>query len=142
MGEISNQLWHNKLVKSKKPVSKRITTAQKKLDRLIQQYYVPKNPYCLVCGNPTDEMHHFIQKRQSTYLRYHKKNLIPLCKRCHYRHHTVGEPQIVLTIVRKKGKKWEDWITAHRNILVKRNLDYLEGLEERIRVLESGILTN
>jgi len=109
-------------------LSKRIQTLQKKLDRLVQIKYVPLNPWCIVCGKPTSEMHHFVQKRASTYLRYHEDNLIPLCKKCHCKHHTSGDPTIVSMIIIKKGQDWFSWIEAHRHIVVKRNLDYEKKL--------------
>ena len=120
-----------------KTIQKRISTEQKKLDRLIQLKHVPLNPKCLVCGSKTAEMHHFVQKKMSAYLRYDKRNLIPLCKQCHASHHLAGNPHIVASIVIIKGKEWEQDIQSKRNILIKRDKQYLEHLsqlEEKLQV--------
>jgi hypothetical protein len=77
-----------------------------KADRLLQRYHVPLNPRCLVCGGPTNCMHHYVQKSQCTLLRYDERNLIPLCIKCHSRHHLSGDPRIVETIIEKKGMEW------------------------------------
>jgi len=119
-------------------VSQRTTTAQNKLDRLIQQYYVPQYDKCIVCGNPCEVMHHYVQKKQSTYLRYDPKNLINLCHRCHCKHHQAGDPTIVATIAKKKGDGWLDWIESHRHTVVKRNLAYLEELQAKIKQLNQS----
>ena len=117
----------------KKPsIQKRISLAQKKMDRQMQLENVPLNPQCLVCGSQTAEMHHYVQKTMSAYLRYEKRNLVPLCKNCHTRHHLSGDPTIVATIARKKGKTWQKWIQDHRYILVKKDKFYLQELEKKL----------
>lgn len=98
---------------------------EKKADRLLQIKYVNKYPSCLVCGQQTSEMHHFIPKSQSNMLRYDENNLIPLCKRCHCRHHLSGDPSIVATIVRKKGNEWYDFLQHQRHEICKMNKEYL-----------------
>ena len=90
---------------------------KEKLDKLIQQYYVPLNPRCLVCNAPTSEMHHYVQKHQSMNLRWDEKNLIPLCRNCHCRHHLSGDPSIHETIIRIKGFKWVDEVEKDRYVL-------------------------
>lgn len=116
-----------------KTTQQQTSTLRKKLDKLIQLKLVPLNPTCLVCGGKTSEMHHYIQKERSPYLRYQEKNLIPLCKYCHASHHLSGDPRIVEIIVAKRGKKWTKWIQDHRNIFVKRDKFYLEELKLKIK---------
>lgn len=104
----------------------------KKLDRLIQEKYTPLNPSCFVCGGPTSCVHHYIQKRQSTYLRWDVRNLIPLCQHCHCAHHIAGNPRIHQEIIRKKGHEWADELERDRRILLKPTVanltKILEGL--------------
>jgi len=106
----------------------KITKQQKKLDRIVQQHYVPLNPECLVCGKPTAEMHHHIQKKQSLSLRYDKENLIPLCKGCHLAIHRKGDPAIIAKIIEVKGMDWHKKIESKRRIIVKRNILYYKEL--------------
>ena len=101
---------------------------KEKLDELIQKRYVPLNPRCYVCNAPTSEMHHFIQKSQSLFLRWDGRNLIPLCKKCHCKHHRSGDPAIVETIIRKKGFKWFDELEADRRKYYKVNIGILEAM--------------
>jgi len=121
------------------------TTQQKKkaiknkLDKLIQQIFVPKNPICLVCGAPTSEGHHFIQKSQSMYLRYHEKNLVPLCRNCHMRHHFSGDPVIVATIVQELGQTWLMWIQENRNKPFDSSLIGLRELLAELKLRELGL---
>lgn len=96
-----------------------------KCDRLLQLHYVPLNQDCFVCGKPTAEMHHFIAKSQSNELRYDPKNLIPLCKGCHIKHHLSGDPQIVMSIIKKKGIPWYDDLQKRRHNICKLNREYL-----------------
>jgi 5-methylcytosine-specific restriction endonuclease McrA len=124
---------------SKKPnVQKRISRLQKKLDRLIQLYFVPKFPNCYLCPNETSEMHHFIQKKQSTALRYDPINLIPLCKSCHCRLHKSDYSVMSIKIKEYKGDKWFNDILRKRNLIVKRNLEYEEKLKKLIKYYGSN----
>ena len=77
-----------------------------KADRLLQDYYRTLALDCLVCGNRSDIVHHFVEKSQSAGLRYEPLNLCPLCRSCHARHHLAGDPEIVGTIIKKKGQAW------------------------------------
>lgn len=105
---------------------------KRKLDRLIQDIYQKKYPICLVCGQPTTEMHHFIQKSQSLALRWDEKNLIPLCQSCHYKIHRIGDAEIISTIIRKKGEAWEKYIYAKRRTTFNDNLGNLREVEQKL----------
>jgi len=110
------------------------STLKNKLDRLIQEIYVPLNPKCLVCGNPTSEMHHYIQKTSSLYLRWDKRNLIPLCRSCHCKHHITGDPRIIQEVLRIKGNEWADELEKDRRIIFK---DTISNLTDILNKLES-----
>ena len=106
----------------------KLTTLKNKLDRLIQQNRTGQ--ICLVCGGRANVRHHFIQKKQSEFLRYDDRNLIDLCDSCHLGIHKRGDPEITETIIRKKGKKWYNWIIKSRRIFVKQDKLYAEKLKE------------
>ena len=118
-------------MKSKKKKDKR-TQLKRDLDKLIQEIYVRKHPYCLVCGDKTSEMHHYVPKSRSLFLRYKSKNLIPLCKSCHFKHH-FGDPAIHVTILKKKGWEWYDDINKDRHKIMKNTLGNLRAIEEKLK---------
>jgi len=108
-------------------IQKQISKLHRKLDKQIQNERTERT--CIACGKRAEVYHHYIPKSQSTYLRYEKKNLIPLCNSCHFKIHKVSDPEIVRTIQKKNGEEWCDWIKEHRDILIKRNKAYLEKLK-------------
>lgn len=109
-----------------------ITTLRRKADKLLQDKYVGLNRSCFVCGQVTSEMHHYIPKSQSNYLRYDQNNLIPLCRGCHFRHHNTSDPNIMATILRKKGMGWDELLQKERRISCKFNREYLNKIIERL----------
>ena len=117
-------------------IQKQISKAHRKLNALIQQYYVPRNPKCFLCDEQTAEMHHFVQKRQCLALRHDPKNLIPLCKSCHFTL-THKDSSLQAEIMAKKGKKWYTYIKDTRIILIKKDKAYLGELQDLINKLQS-----
>jgi 5-methylcytosine-specific restriction endonuclease McrA len=123
------------LFEKKKTVKKKtIKSLVREADRLLQLKYVPLNPKCFVCAGPTSEMHHFIYKSQSSYLRFDPMNLIPLCRRCHSRHHLSGDPSIVATILERKGFKWNEQLQAVKRKPIKLNKAYLEIIIDDLKL--------
>ena len=112
--------------------SSTVKSLRKKADRLAQIKYVPLNQECLVCGQPTSAMHHVIYKSQSANLRYNPSNLVPLCSRCHCKHHLSGDPVILATIIKKKGQEWFDELQQLRHIICKLNKGYLKEVIEEL----------
>jgi len=108
---------------------------KKQLDRLVQTIGVSLNPTCLICDNRTSEMHHYIQKKQSLYLRYDFRNLIPLCKACHCSHHIAGNPRIHQMILRRKGFEWADSLEKDRRIFFKDTVANLLEVKERLEAI-------
>lgn len=105
---------------------------KKKLDRLLQLKHVPLNPKCLVCGDRTSEMHHYIKKSHSNNLRYDKNNIVPLCKVCHCKHHISGDPRIHQVILKKKGHAWAEKLEEKRRVIFKDTLANLEGIRKEL----------
>jgi 5-methylcytosine-specific restriction endonuclease McrA len=92
---------------------------RRKADRLLQDHYTAKWPLCFVCGSQTTQIHHFIPKSQSNYLRYNRANLIPLCTSCHFKHHRLGDPEIIRQILMVKGTDWFDELQTLRHRIQK-----------------------
>lgn len=118
-------------MKKKKKKDKR-TQLKRDLDKLVQEIFIKKYPYCLVCGGKTSEMHHFIPKSRSLFLRYKSKNLIPLCKSCHFKHHN-GDPDIHIIILQKRGIDWYNKLKKERYKIFKNTLENLRGIEEKLK---------
>ena len=125
----------------KKTKKKSINTQQKKsklkrkLDALLQIKYTKLYPQCLVCGEPSHCMHHYIRKSQSAHLRYDENNLIPICGRCHCLHHQAGDPKIHQEVLRKKGHDWADALEEVRREPFKDSLERLREIEKQLNRL-------
>ena len=73
-----------------------------------------KGEVCELCGEPFTVSHHFIPKSKSIALRYDEKNLILLCKRCHFCiHRTTHKYTQGALIGHLRGLKWIDYINTH-----------------------------
>lgn len=105
---------------------------KKKLDKLIQEIYTKKYPKCMVCHAPTSEMHHYYPKAQSLRLRYEPDNLCPLCRSCHFSHHTKGNPIIHEVILKKRGEKWRQKLREKKNEVFKDTLSNLREIEQKL----------
>jgi len=109
-----------------------MTTAQKikrlrtKCDSIARDRFLAENPYCLICGAPTVDAHHFFPKSISSFLRYDFRNLISLCRGCHFSHHTKGDPKIHAAIIEIKGQDWYEDLRADSQKIQKVNLGYYE----------------
>ena len=108
----------------------KLTTLRKKADKAIQEHFT--EGVCEACGiNPADCVHHWIPKSQSNNLRDDPKNLIPICRGCHFKHHTCGDPNIARRIEQKRGKEWADDLQARRYTIFKPTREYLQGIIEQ-----------
>jgi hypothetical protein len=92
-----------------------------KADRTLQDYYRALGLKCWVCGRPEEVMHHIIEKSHSLRLRWEEKNLMPLCRSCHARHHLAGDPEIVATFIKKVGMRKFDELKKESRIITKKS---------------------
>jgi hypothetical protein len=109
-------------------------------DRALQDYYRALHLKCEVCGAPADLMHHFIEKSRSNYLRFNEINLVPLCKKCHFKHHNTGDATIHATIIQKRGLGWLNKIIELSKIkrvpfLVKEILEIISFYKKKLEDL-------
>ena len=77
-----------------------------KADRALQDHWREKKLSCECCGSPAEIVHHYIEKHLSIGLRFEELNLIPLCQRCHTKHHLAGDMDIMDKVILKRGTKW------------------------------------
>ena len=107
---------------------------KKKLDNMQRDRSLAEHPMCEVCDKKqATTAHHFIPKSQSLYLRYDKRNLIPICAGCHTKHHRAGDPAIHATILAKRGHEWYQSLERDRHKLFKDTLANLKEIEEKLK---------
>jgi len=108
------------------------TVQQKKTDRALQDWFRSEYSHarCEVCKAPFQLMHHFVEKSQSTNLRYDHDNLIFLCHKCHAKHHQFGDTEIAGTIILQKGGEW------FKNLHIKKRIDKRYTIKE-LREIEA-----
>lgn len=58
------------------------------------------------------------------------KNLVPVCRSCHYKIHNAQDPNPTVEILKKKGMAWADDLERERRIIFKKSLGNLEKLWE------------
>jgi len=107
-------------------------TARNKADKLFQEVgrkmysrcagaiYNPTTKQVENCTNQMSCLHHHYRVSTATNLRYEIKNGIPLCKGCHFREHTVQDPDLrtaqVLFMKERWGEDWEDELRRQRMV--------------------------
>lgn len=126
-----------------KPKKKRNQTLgywQRKADKLLQE--IGREMYgdggCIVCGNEYSCLHHYVLKSHSTILRYNWKNLIPICGRCHYNHHTNKDSTVHARIDIIKGKEWIEEILAlkKQGIGIKAGYTYYRNIYNNLKLIK------
>ena len=111
----------------------KLAILKRKADGLYQRKYIREKPFSIISGQPTEVIHHFVEKGQSKNLRYDGDNGIPLTNKEHCQHHLSGDPMIVITIKEKMGQKWLDDIQERRRIDCKFNIGYIKGIIEKLK---------
>jgi len=53
----------------------------------LSSAYIKANPFCQICGNYADAVHHIIWLKYSIEKAYDWDNLLSVCKECHARIH-------------------------------------------------------
>lgn len=112
---------------SKNPLKKLKDKADRQLQDAMRIKYAG-HP-CENCGKPFEVSHHFIEKSQSSFLRYDEKNLILICHACHFLiHRGSGRALFDLKIREKRGKEWSDYIIKGAKEYLFLGVKYLEGI--------------
>ena len=126
-----------KKIPKPKSQSAKIKTLRNKADRLYQEVGRKENDCCLVCGGEYSCLHHFFPKSVSSALRYNLENGIPICQRCHFRHHSANDPIIHATIVRIKGDEWLQRLEKDKHKIINTSQTYykniINNLEDKLK---------
>jgi len=104
-----------------------------KCDKLTQEWGRRTYDKCLVCPKPMNVLHHYFPKSVSSALRYDEENLIPLCKDCHFAHHSKSDPKVHNAINDIKGKAWRSRLLKKKEDYVKTNIGYYKGIIDSYR---------
>ena len=71
---------------------------------------------CEVCGQPSNQVHHYYYKGSFAHLRYDLENGINICQVCHYIIHFKDNKFINEDIIEKRGKEWYNKLTAKAKV--------------------------
>lgn len=99
-----------------------LQTAKEKAVRLAMDLYVRAHPKCELCGKKASTAHHVIRQSRSNYLRTEPRNLVSICRSCHYKLHLGSEPIYMGMLIEKRGLAWikqlqkESRITIHDTV--------------------------
>lgn len=106
--------------------------------KIATRQKLEKHPYCVFCGKPAVTCHHLIKQSRSNYLRCDERNLIPICKHCHYLFHYGGYSELMtLELVKKYGKAWHDGILRDARKTIKDNIGYWVKIKETLNKNET-----
>jgi len=134
--DFGNVIEREEMKKSKKQKLKEQCVALATKIKLIE------SPYCLFCGKKAHTAHHFIHQSRSNHLRCDPRNLIPICKSCHYKLHQGYEQIFTGILIKKLGQKWFDDLERDSQIKIKDNLGYWQelkaDLEKKLAQLQGG----
>ena len=125
-------------MKKKKEPSKKYL--REKADKLARLCALKKNgEVCEYCGKTENiQVHHFIPRSDSAYLRYNLKNLVCLCSYCHIiKLHRKADPDIVPYIIKSRGQDWYDNLKAlKKKGLEAKSITTVKYYQEVIMALE------
>ena len=112
---------------------KRISKKQKlKIEcvKLATEKKLLEHPRCMFCNDKSTTAHHFIRQSRSNYLKCDKRNLIPVCAKCHFRLHNGYEQIMSLQLRKLLGDEWAEGIIKDSRITIKDNLGYWKKIKE------------
>ena len=106
---------------------------QKIADKLWQDTIRKLYKECAVCGAPMKLGHHFFAKHLSNKLRYNIKNGVPLCVKCHFKHHRSEDPFIIITIYKAIGENRFNYLLNISRTKVKINRQYYNNTIQELQ---------
>jgi hypothetical protein len=118
-------------MKDKKTIKKEkaeLTRLTKEADHLYQIKIKILKPKSAVSGEPTEVIHHWVNKARSNNLRYDAANGVPLTNAEHACHHLSGDSKIAAAILKHYGFGWDDDLQLRRRITLKLNKEYLQNI--------------
>jgi len=115
---------------------KQKTNKQKLKDECIKiatNSRLEEHPNCMFCNQPAYTCHHFIHQSRSNYLKCDKRNLIPICKKCHYRLHQGGCEQIMtLQLTNILGEDWKNEMLLDSRKSMNDSVFYWKNMKESL----------
>jgi len=118
---------------------------RKKADKLWYEVNLMKEPNCVVCGKPANQVHHFYGKGAYGHLRYDLDNGISICQGCHFKHHTRADAGIHLAIIEKKGQEWVERLkkkAKNRPESSYKTIGYYENQIDKLKKIKEDLKTN
>lgn len=116
---------------TKAHMKKIMTKLMKTADRVYQEWGRKTYKKCCICEGKYSCLHHFILKSQSLFLRYDKKNGVPICVKCHCKIHMQQDHVLIFKIEEAMEKIWGDiWkshIIENRYKLQDKNIEYFSN---------------
>ena len=106
--------------------------AKEKAVRFAMDSYVAEHPRCELCGKWASTAHHVIRQSRSNYLRTEARNLVAICKSCHYKLHLGNEPIYMGILIKKRGMKWLDRLQKESRIEIRDTVGYWEKKYEEL----------
>ena len=107
-----------------------------KADKLFQEWGRKTYKQCF-CGGEYSCLHHFILKSHSLFLRYNKKNGVPICVKCHCNIHLREDFILILEIkdymTRIWGDDWENFIKIYRHEIQDKSLAFIKSEVEKLQ---------
>ena len=113
---------------------------RKKCDKMLRVIILTSKPNCENCGQKTMDAHHFIPKSQCSKLRYNLKNLVSLCRSCHFKHHN-GDPEIAHNIIQINGREWLDELLTIKHQPLENSyhtMVYYKSIEKKLSLMKNN----
>ena len=106
---------------------------KEKCVKLAMKLKLAKHPHCVFCGERATVAHHFIHQSRSNYLRCDERNLIPICKTCHYKLHNGYESVMAGLLIKKYGQEWFDSLVRDSRKTIKDNIGYWNEVLDKLK---------
>jgi len=107
----------------------KLKSLRNRADKAFKEKVLEINKYyCEVCGSEASTAHHFIPRSQSNATRYYLPNGISICQKCHFQHHTKGDPSIHAELIKLKGWDWYNDLQLKRQQICKVNKSFYENI--------------
>lgn len=101
--------------------------------KLAMKQYLDMDPYCEICGEPATTCHHFIYQSRSNYLRCDERNLVAICRSCHYKMHQGYEQIFTGQLIRQRGWDWLNEMRNDSNVRIKDNKASWEAMLAQLK---------
>ena len=88
---------------------------------------------CVICGEPAQDIHHFVSRGKSLALRVCVENGVPLCRKHHFLFHYRPDKFTGILIAFQRGKEWIDFLEEKRKEKPQMTVQWLESVIEKLK---------